>query len=378
MKKIKVLLLMYCIRPAGAEKVVLSIASNLNRNKYEVVVCTFKNGELYNEFAKLNIPFYILNKKNRVDIKFIWKLIRLIRKEKIVIIHSHNFSANFWGRLVGYLARVPILITTEHTVATTKSALQKYIDYYLSKITDKIIAVSKNVKDSHVEEEGIKSETIVTIYNGIEPHSNQESEISLYRSKLLNELGIDCTNMIIVTVGRLEPPKGYQYLLNAIPIVKKVYPQARFVFVGAGSLKNKLEETAIKLNIRDKVIFTGFRADATNILSAFDLCVIPSIREGFSITLLEAMSVGTPIVATDVGGNSEAIVNKESGLIVPPKDPKLLASSIIEILKNKTMSEKIGKKAKERYLANFTVTKMIDNTEKLYENLFRLKILKKH
>src|SRR3990170_7136110 len=150
MEKIKVLLLLYSLEPGGAEKVVLSIAKHIDRNRFSPVVCAFKNGRLHPDFAKLKIPIYILNKKSRIDLSLFWKLRRVLKTENIEIIHSHNFSPNFWGRLIGKIAGTPVLIATEHTVATVKTRLQKTIDYFLSKITDKIIAVSNRVRDSHI------------------------------------------------------------------------------------------------------------------------------------------------------------------------------------------------------------------------------------
>lgn len=370
MKEIKILLLLYSVESAGAEKVALSIAKYVNGNRFKPVVCALRGGRLLNEFLALNVPVYILNKKKGVDLSIVLKLLRILRTEKIKIIHSHNFSPNFWGRIVGKIARIPVLISTEHTVATVKTRLQKTIDYILSKVTDKIIAVSNRVRDSHIKEEGIISEKFITIYNGIEPWDSSNKMINIYKQQLLKELCIFPDNYIITTIGRLEPPKGYDILLKAIPIVLKVNPKSRFLIVGDGYLKTNLETVVEKLKIKENVVFTGLRNDVRNILAISDLCVIPSIREGFSITLLEAMSVGRPIVATDVGGNAEAVIDRESGIIVQPGDPVALANGIITVLKDKKMAEELGIKAQKRFEEFFTIHKMIDETKRLYESLY--------
>lgn len=369
MEEIKVLLLLYSVESAGAEKVALSIAKYINGGRFKPVVCALKGGRLLNEFLALNIPVYILDKKKGVDLSIIPKLFRILRTEKIKIVHSHNFSPNFWGRVIGKTARIPVLISTEHTVATVKTKLHKTIDYILSKVTDKIIAVSNRVRDSHIEEEGIISDKFITIYNGIEPWNSNYKAIESDRHRLLKEFSISPNNYIITTIGRLEPPKGYVHLLESIPMVQNIYPQGYFLIVGDGTLKTELETLADRLGVRKKVYFAGYRSDVRDILAVSDLCVIPSIREGFSVTLLEAMSVGKPIVATDVGGNAEAIINGESGIIIQPGDPVALANGIMEVLKDRKVAEEMGIKAQKRFEEFFTMQKMIDKTERLYDSL---------
>lgn len=372
----RVLLLLYSVESAGAEKVALSIAKHINRGRFKPIVCSLRGGRLLNEFLALNIPVYILDKKKGLDLSITWKLLRILRTEKIKVIHSHNFSPNLWGRVVGMIARVPVLIATEHTVATVKTRLQKVVDYMLSRITDKIIAVSNRVRDSHIEEEGIIPEKFITIYNGIEPWNSNDKITSIYNDRFLKEFGIFPDNYIITTIGRLEPPKGYEILFKAIPIVQNVYPEAYFLIVGDGYLKANLETVVEKLKIKENVVFTGFRNDVRNILAISDLCVIPSIREGFSITLLEAMSAGKPIVATDVGGNAEAIINEETGIIVQPGDPVALANGIISALNDKKRAAEMGMRARRRFEECFTLQQMIDKTEGLYESLCNNKLEK--
>lgn len=374
MEKINVLLLLYSIKPAGAEKVVLSLAKYIDKGKFNPVVCALKGGELLNDFIKLNIPVYVLNKKTGFDLSVIWKLYKIIKKEKIDIIHSHNFSPNFWGRLIGYITGVRILIITEHTIATAKTRVQKLIDRLLSGITDKIIAVSHRVRESHIEQEKILPGKIITIYNGIECSKIDMEKALSFKNSFQKKFNITHTNYLITTIGRLEPPKGHINLFRAIPQVVNKYPEAMFLIVGDGFLRKQLEKLTQELRIQKNVVFTGFRNDINDILSISDICVVPSYREGFSITVLEAMSVGKPIVATDVGGNTEAIIDGVTGIIVKPDDHVALANAIIAVLKDEEKIQDMGRKAKERFEQYFTLQKMKVETEKIY-NAFSYKCL---
>ena len=190
-----------------------------------------------------------------------------------------------------------------------------------------------------------------------------------FKKGFMEEFNIPHTNYLITTIGRLEPPKGHINLLKATPLVLNRFPETTFLIIGDGSLRDQLEELAQRLGIKRNIVFTGFRNDINNILYISDLCVVPSNREGFSITVLESMSVGRPIIATDVGGNAEAIVNGESGVIIQSHHPIALADSVITLLKNKKIAEEMAINARKRFEEFFTLDKVIGETMQLYESL---------
>lgn len=201
----------------------------------------------------------------------------------------------------------------------------------------------------------------------MKPSSNKEAI-----SKKNEGLGIDLNKKIIVSIGRLEPPKGYEFLLESAKTVKREFPPIQFVIVGEGSLRYKLEKLRDDLKLRDTVIFLGHRNDIADILSISDIAALPSVREGFSVSLLEFMSLGKPIIATDVGGNNEAVINGESGIIIPPMDPIALTQGILKLIQENNTAEDMGMRAMERFKENFTLQTMIQEIEKLYDTLFYL------
>jgi len=367
-RPVHVLLFCHTLEPGGAERVVLSIAQGLDRRKFAPVACAFKNGPLLATFRQLNIPVFVFDRRAR-DPRNACDLLRIIRTHRIHILHSHAFTASVWGRLIGTLAHVPVLLTTEHTIASAKTRLQRSVDRLLSPLADKTIAVSDAVRQSHIVEEKIQPAKIVTIYNGISPWHESNVEKHPARASLQEEFRLPPHARILATVGRLALPKGHGVLLEAFRLVQQSHPDTYLLVAGEGPLEGQLRHSAATLGIEKKVIWAGFRPDARRILAAADVCVVPSIREGFSLALLEAMSVGRPIVASDVGGNAEALNGNECGVLVRPGDPTALAQAIASILSDLPRGTALGLKAHTRFHNCFTIQRMIQHLETLYESL---------
>jgi glycosyltransferase involved in cell wall biosynthesis len=361
-----VLMLLYTLEPAGAEKVVLSLVDRLDRRRFRPVVCAFRGGGLRGAFERHGVPVYVLNKKRGPDPRVFWQLVRLIQRHRINIVHSHNFSANLWGRLAAIVARVPVRIATEHSMPWVKSALQRTIDRSLARVTTRIVSVSGAVREAHMRDEGISPEKITVVYNGIESVTESEATRREFAAALRMRLGLPATGPLCITVGRLEPPKGHQTLLQAVRIIHAHVPDARFLLVGDGSLRSALEELGRRLGIEDSLRFMGARDDVRRLLSVSTVAIVPSTREGFSIAVLEAMAAGLPIVATNVGGNAEALVPDEAGLVVAPLDPRALAEAVRRVLIDPALATRLGSAARKRFEERFTIDHMIHSIEELY------------
>ncbi|MBW1613078.1 MAG: glycosyltransferase [Deltaproteobacteria bacterium] len=165
--------------------------------------------------------------------------------------------------------------------------------------------------------------------------------------------------------------KGFEYLVETLPDVLREYPDARFLIVGEGPLRDKLKVKSEELSVEDKVVFTGFRSDIKEILSAVDLLVVPSLLEGFPMVTLEAMAMAKPIVATNIDGITEQITDGVTGILVPPKDPSALAKAIIRALTNKELARSMGLSAREKVELEFSVEKMVAETERVYLSLLK-------
>ncbi len=366
-RKLKVLIVIYKLAVGGAERVACSLATTLNRNRFEPVFCAFKGGRLEDELKEEGVKVYTLQKSGRHDFSVLFKLMEIIRNEKIDIIHTHSFSANMWGRIAGAAAGAPVIITTEHTVAGGKTMVQKMLNRVLERFCARTVAVSETVRRSLLEQEGLSPEKVITIHNGIEFIHPVMDDGAF--SKLAAELGIDTALPVVTVIGRLEPPKGHAHLLNAFKTIVRKGCASQLLLVGDGRLRGDLETLAGELGISDNVIFAGHRSDIGNILQLTDVAVLSSVREGFSITLLEYMASSLPIVATDVGGNREAI-GDGCGIIVPPAEPEALADAIMRLINDSNMAVKMGKRAGDRFKERFNIKTMVKRVELLYEHLY--------
>lgn len=364
---INILHIIYSLEPGGAEQIAFSLASNMNRAKYRAVICSLRGGGLLMPRLTQNgVPTYILYKKRGLDPAVPWRLYRILRRENIHVIHAHNFSANFWGRITGIMARVPGIVCSEHSLCTHKSFLQRRVDSILSRHTDRIIAVSEAVRQTHIEDGRLPEEKITTIYNGI---SRAQFRGIGEGKAARRRLGLKEEDKIVGIVGSLTPAKDHRSFLEAAVKVSRTVPNARFVIVGDGPLRNEMARLLDEKCLGESTMLLGFREDRLDIMAAFDVAVLSSVREGLPLTLLEYMALGKPIVVTDVGGMPEAIVHGDSGYVVPAQNGDMLADRTIDLLQNRKMALMMGIRASERFRERFTEGLMVKQCEAIYEEV---------
>ena len=370
---VKILRIIPSLEMGGVERTLTSILPRLDKKKYKVYLCClFKRDKLADTMESLDIPIIKFKMRARLDfdgkyIMGILRLARLMKKMQIDIVHTHLYRANIAGRIAAKLAGVPVIIANEHNIDSWKKFPQKLNDRVLARITDKIIVVSDAVKDFYVNKIGISENKIITIYNGVEIPKFQ---IHVNINKKREELGIKPDEKVITIIGRLHQQKGHCYFLKAAQIIGKKKPNVKFLVVGDGPLENQLRGMSNDLKIGKNIIFTGLRNDIPQILAMSDISVLTSLREGFSITVLESMAAGKPVIATNVGRNSEIIEHEKTGFIIPAQSPENLASYSLNIINNQELAKKMGQEAKKRVL-NFSIDRMVKKTENLYELLIQ-------
>ncbi|OPY56449.1 MAG: putative glycosyltransferase EpsF [Pelotomaculum sp. PtaU1.Bin035] len=289
----------------------------------------------------------------------------IIKERRFDIVHTH---ASFSGRLAARAAGVPRIVYTKHRVDwdAPRGWIKKHSIALLNSLTShRVIAVSQTVKEDLLLN-GVPEEKIALIYNGINV-SNFKEQARMGNPKSAIEIG---KNRVVGIVARLEPEKGHRYFLEAAAMVLERLEDVLFLVVGAGSLASELAETAQRLGISGRVIFTGYQDNIAQLIAMMDVMVIPSLTEAFGISMIEGMCLAKPCVASAVGGLAEiAGVDGRDAFLVPPGDPGAVAGKVVFLLKNPDVAHAVGQRAAEKVEKRFTARIMADKITDLYYKL---------
>ncbi len=348
---------------AGAEVQACSLIRGCARIvSCKVQVIILNDGVLATKLREAHIPVTILNEHELSLISLVSGCLQVIKAFNPQIVHMHGFKENLLGGIAGRLARVKGLIRTHHgrglIGGAKKYDMIEHVNAWL--FTDIAIAVSHDLKKLLIEF-GIPEKKVVVIHNGIEPCKQLTEE----RIKTLRmELRIAKDDKVIGTIGRMVPIKDHRTFINSAKLIIDSGIKARFVIVGDGHLREELEQQVRDLSLDHHFCFTGFREDANDLLNLFDVFAMTSVHEGVPIALLEAMSLGKPVVATSVGGVPEVLKDHVSGMLVPSGDANLFADACLSMLQNealrKALSEHAYREIQEEYSLNTMVKKIQD------------------
>jgi len=307
------------------------------------------------------------------DILAFISIYRLIKRIKPHIVHTHTSKAGVLGRLAAYLAGVPIIIHTPHghVFHSYYGLILTNIFVFAEKIssftTDMIVALTEKEKDEHMEKGIASTKKYTIIHSGVKLDYFANMRIDIKARK--KELEIPPGYNVVGTIGRLVPIKGYKYLISAAKKIVEEVDKTVFVIVGDGYLKLELEKYAEALGVRKNIIFTGWRADSSDILYLFDIFVLPSLNEGMGRVIIEAMALGKPVVASSVGGILDLIKDSKNGILVPPRNSDALGNAILQLIRNKDLAEELGNNGKAMVYPEFDISVMLKKIENLYESL---------
>jgi glycosyltransferase involved in cell wall biosynthesis len=374
MRKINVLQLVEGFSFGGAEGKLLELVERLDKSKYNVTVCSLGLGGILQEkFEKIGVKVFVISRKSKFDCAFIFKLVKLMREEKIDILQTTLFFADFIGPIAAKLAGVRVTLAWETISAPEWLVKRRLIAYKIAmKFADKIISVSEATKTWSIKKRGISPEKLVTIPYGVDLQKYNLNPASEKRK----ELGVSSGTILFGTVARLHKQKGHVYLIKAVKDVVKEIPNVKFVFIGDGELREELEEQVNKLKIADNFLFLGFRYDVNELLKTLDVFILPSLYEGLPNVILEAMACGRPVIATSVDGSPEAIENNVTGILVPPRDPVFLKQAISQLAKNKKLRESMGKEGRYRVEKYFSLRGQLEKFENMYDKFFLKKVVR--
>jgi glycosyltransferase involved in cell wall biosynthesis len=342
----------------GMKKHLYLLLEKIDKNKFHPIL--IGNQKSCEEF-KVEKIFLPVKEKilPREDFLVLKKIIEIVKKEKINLIHCHGYKTAYLGAIVNLFLKIPVILTIHNYLfygnKKFEKKLQKKIFKIISRYFSKIITVSNDLK-KYLENMGIDSKKIKTIYNGIEIENE-------------NTKRIEKNYKIAGVISRFVPQKGIIYFIKCIPVVLKEIKNVKFLIIGEGPEKENLIKEIKELNIENFVEILPYQKNISSFLKSFDLLVVPSISEGAGIIILEAMANKLPVVATRVGGIPEIVKHNETGILVEPANIGELSSAIIKLLKEEKLAEKMGESAREIVKEKFDINLMIKETEKLYEDV---------
>jgi glycosyltransferase involved in cell wall biosynthesis len=340
-----------------------SVASGLDALRYRSVVCLFRDGWLRARCEQVGLETHIVPIAGVLDVRWLRQFSRLVRDRDVGLIHAHEFGANTYGTLAGRLTRVPV-IATVHGRSYYADWGYRRLAYRIVSRAAGMVTVSKDLKRFVVERTGASARRVRVVYNGIGLLGPVSAEA---RARLRAELGIRDGERVVTVVGNLYDVKGHRYLLEAAPSVLRACPSTVFLIAGRGEREAALREQATSLGIGTRVRFLGFRQDVPALLAICEVFVLPSLSEGLSVAVLEAMAAAKPVVTTRVGGNPELVVDGQTGVLVEPADPPRLASAVTRILADPVEARRLGENGLSRVRSRFTIGAMVRAYEAIYD-----------
>jgi glycosyltransferase involved in cell wall biosynthesis len=359
----------------GAEVLLREMMRAADHSRFEWHVAVMRRQRPFEEYEALRrevgFHLHLVPCGSGYDSSCTRRLVRLMREHAFDVVHTHLFRADLHGRIAARRAGVPVVVSTIHVFRSARTRwLRDWLDRRTARHADRIIGCTETVSALSRRRLRLPPERVVTIPNGLplarflEPRDAQP---------LRAELGIAEGEQVIGTIGRLNPEKNHADFLRMAALLVKRRPELRFVIVGEGGERARLERLAGKLGVADRVIFTGARSDVPELLALFNAFVLCSLWEALPMTLLEAMAAGTPVAAADVGGCPDVVHPGETGWLVPPGDPLELAAAVDQILDNADDRRRITERARRFVVERHAIERCVRAHEELFEHLLREK-----
>ncbi|MDB4984644.1 MAG: glycosyl transferase group 1 [Patescibacteria group bacterium] len=365
---VKIAYLITGLNTGGAEITLEKIIENLSDRYETFVISILPVKEIGLRMIKHGVRVIDLDMKSKWDFMVIVRLYRILRKEKPFILHTFLSHANILGRLVGFMARIPIIVSSIRN-ERFGGRLRELMIAWTDRLSTFTTIVSQKAADKVIEKGIVPAHKSIVIRNGYDLKAFPVRNIPL-RESVRKSLAISNETTLIVSVGSLTEQKGYPYLIDAMSHVVKKHPDIVLVIIGEGKDRESLEKKIKSDNLENTVKLLGVKQNVTDYYNAADLFVLASLWEGFSNVIVEAMACALPVIATDVGGAREALTDGVSGIIIEPKNAQVLAQKIGEMLElSKDAKRSFGDHARKTVEEKFSLQKMIDDYEKLYKKL---------
>ena len=361
---------LHIIRPAnltGAPAAMLNLVTVLNQqDAYQVTVVCGYEGPLSAELRQRGIEVLICPPLIREpapwkDWRAFFYLLRTIRREKYEIVHTHSSKSGILGRWAAIMAGVPLIVHTYNGIPWVGNRFYEFIEMFTARITDHFIAVSDSDRDCLLSLGIGDDKRIHLIPNGLQIEKLLETPPSPY----LRTIGIPVECPVVGMAARLKPQKDPNLFVQMAAPVLKHRPDCHFVIIGDGELMSAAVKLAEELKISPQIHFLGWRDDAWAIIKTFTIFALTSKWEGLPVVLIETNILGVPVVATDVRGNKDLIINGKTGLLSPP-NPESLANAVIKLLNDSNLRQTLTTQATQYAIKTFDIKKVAMATDKVY------------
>jgi glycosyltransferase involved in cell wall biosynthesis len=347
----------------GGQNQVLLTVLGLRALGHRTMLVAHAGGEL-RQRAKEGLELIPLAPRAELDLSAAWRLSRLIKQLRPDVVHAHDPHG---------VAMAALALSMSTQLAKPPLVAQRRVDFRMRgnslsrwkyRQVDCFICSSEAIRDLLVQD-GVPAQRAVTVHEGIDVDRVEHAP----PANLHEDLWLPHNAPIVGNVAALVPHKGQKHLIDAAQIVLRAMPDARFVIAGEGELRESLERQIREHRLEKHVFLTGFRPDVLSVLKAFDIFVMSSTTEGLGTSILDAMAAGKPVVGTRAGGIPEAVVDGETGLLVPPRDPHAMADAIVQLLGDEPRRRRMGAAGRERARALFSAERMVQETLRVYRRV---------
>jgi len=350
----------------GMENGIINTLNMLDKERYFPVICCLKkSGNFEKRINDKNIPVIAFDKEDGFKPILFLKLVRIMLKYKVDIVHAHGWGTLLYSFIAAKISRVPVIINGEHGAFHLEKKTRRITYRGMIKSCDKVLTVAEALRGWLISELKILPEKILTISNGVD---SSKFCVDKKLEDKRRKLGISKDDVVLGSVGRLAPVKNFPLLIRATSVLKEEFPSIKCLIVGNGQCMEEFKSLVRKLNIEKEVIFLGERSDIEDIIPLMDIFYLtPDIGEGMSNAILEAMSCGKPVIATDIGGTKEVVLDNHNGFLIKKGDLEGLLKGTRKLLLNPELKREFGKHSREFVLKHHSMDRMV----KMYEGTYK-------
>jgi glycosyltransferase involved in cell wall biosynthesis len=346
----------------GGEQQALYLAEGLVRRGHQAMVLCRRGSRMAERARAAGLPTHDMRASAELDPRAVWRVARLVRVHAVDIVHMHTSHAHTFGVLGGLLRRHTKLVVSRRVDFSIRRGIGSALKYRLP--VDRYIAVSEAIKRVLVRD-GIRPELVSVVHSGVDLSRFGRYERRDHRA----EFGLADDTPVIGNIAALADHKGHRYLLDAVPLVLERHPEARFFICGEGELWDDLHAQRARLGLDREVTFTGFRRDVPSLLEFFDVFAMSSHLEGLNTSILDALAMRKPVVATNAGGIPEIVRDGQTGLLVPPRDPPSLAQAICRLIDDPGEARRLAQAGRALVEREFTCDSMVEGTLAVYREV---------